>query len=88
MKHGRQAPTADQLTEQRLALVEQQLTKTSRNYIAAAHAQARAEQQTAALLLTVAWLLRAYTVLARIRPLYAPPARVLDTGTPGVEVGQ
>jgi len=88
MKHGRTQTAPDALTEQRLHLVERQLADTSRRHIAAARAQAKAEQQTAALLLTVGWLLRAYTVLARIRPLYVAPERVLDTGTPGVEVGQ
>jgi hypothetical protein len=33
-------------------------------------------------------LLLAYCALARIRPAYAPPPRVVDTGTPGVEVSR
>jgi hypothetical protein len=35
---------------------------------------------------SLGWLLRSYGALARIRPAYAPPARVVDTGTPGVDV--
>ena len=85
MKHAAPRPDPAEADFARLALVEQQLADTSRRHIAAAHAQEAAERQTVALAVTLGWLLRSYTVLARIRPLYVP-ARVLDTGTPGVEV--
>ena len=45
----------------------------------------RRNAQLAALGLLLRWLLQSYAALARIRPAYEP-ARVLDTGTPGVEV--
>lgn len=45
----------------------------------------RRNAQVAALGLLLRWLLQSYAALARIRPAYEP-ARVLDTGTPGVEV--
>ena len=92
MKHAA-TPAPDDLTARRLELVEQQLADLSRRYVqlgAEHRAQAaiirRRNVQVWLLAETLRRLLLSYCALGRIRPAYEPWRRVLDTGTPGVEV--
>lgn len=99
MKHALRTPAPAAVTARRHELVEEQLAELSRSHIALtrdlANAQAtvrRRDQQLTALWHQLALagellrrLLLAYSALARVRDT-SRPARVLDTGTPGVEV--
>lgn len=92
MKHATQAEAPDDLTARRLKLVEQQLADVSRNHVrlgAESRAQAaiirRKNWEIALLGETLRRHALAYLALARVRDTLRP-ARVLDTGTPGVEV--
>lgn len=76
-RHAFPRRTPAEVDEQRRPLVEQQLTEVSRLHITAARDRDTAQQQAAVLAMSLRWLL--------LRSA-ARPARVLDTGTPGVEV--
>lgn len=92
MKHAKApAPGPDELTERRLALLEEQLTELSRAHVrlgAESRVQAaiirRRNAQISHLALLLRRLLLAYGAPARARRANRPA--VLDSGTPGVEV--
>lgn len=92
MKHATPAPEPDELTLRRVALLEEQLADLSRKHVqlgAESRAQAGIIRRRNVCVLQLTESLRrlllAYSALARVRDT-SRPARVWDTGTPGVEV--
>jgi hypothetical protein len=92
-RHRQPEVTPDQITQVRIEVLEKQVRDLSVANVRAGvelRAQAaiirRRNAQIGLLGEGLRRLLLAYSALARIRPAYAPPARVVDTGTPGVDV--
>jgi hypothetical protein len=93
-RHAQPQATPDEIAGIRIALLEEQVTRLSiANVRAGAERRAQAaiirrrNWQVALLGETLRRLLLAYSALARVRDIDRP-ARVLDTGTPGVEVSR
>jgi len=91
-RHRQAEVTPEQITEVRVALLEEQVRELSIANVKAENehrAQAaiirRRNRQITLLTETLRRLLLSYSGLARVRDRIRP-ARVLDTGTPGVEV--
>lgn len=92
MRHRRPQPAPVDVTAVRIEILEEQVLKLSTANVRAGvehRAQAaiirRRNAQLARLGLLLRWLLQAYAALARAHQADRA-ARVLDTGTPGVEV--
>lgn len=91
MKHTAPTPTEQELTERRLALLEEQLADLSRAHVrlgAESRAQAAIIRRRNEQLLLTAEVIRrqvlAYLALSRVRDTLRPAPGPIDTGTPGV----
>ncbi|MEE4540953.1 hypothetical protein V2S66_03095 [Streptomyces sp. V4-01] len=91
MKHTTATPTEQELTERRLALLEEQLADLSRKHIVLgreSRARAAIIRRRNAQLLLASELVRrqvlAYLALSRVRDRLRPAPDPIDTGTPGV----